>query len=353
MLMLSMPSTAATQVHSSLLSISVGAVLLPAAYHFSISGGSDAASLEQRDDILQMSHGVCSFFSIISCPPRLIMFEQVAIILLVIYVAYLFFQLYTHRKYFQDKEEKSSRHALPGPDLKPLKTLYMASRSTLNIAAYAGKDKEKSPAQRSPTSPGSSSSRESSPEGHKSRMRNKSEPNSPYAFGHSRSYLNSPNASASDISLPMTGSTSRFLGDHGREDSQSPTSSGSETIRYVYSKGRATPAPEHGTTVKLVPQHAQMLSSSSAGTAAELPTHAIFDGDPSMGHGIRFDEDMAYEEKERRAMEEARERERDVGPDGVVPKQPKLAWPLTLGLLVVVTVVRAVFFCADMNDGPC
>lgn len=49
---------AATQVHSSLLSISVGAVLLPAAYHFSISGGSDAASFEQRLDILQMSHGV-------------------------------------------------------------------------------------------------------------------------------------------------------------------------------------------------------------------------------------------------------------------------------------------------------
>lgn len=49
---------AATQIHSSLLSISVGAVLLPAAYHFSISGDSEAASIDQRVDILQMSHGV-------------------------------------------------------------------------------------------------------------------------------------------------------------------------------------------------------------------------------------------------------------------------------------------------------
>ncbi|EIM90911.1 uncharacterized protein STEHIDRAFT_90828 [Stereum hirsutum FP-91666 SS1] len=259
----------ATQVHSSLLSISVGAVLLPAAYHFSISGGSNTASFEQRLDILQMSHGV-------------------AIILLVIYVAYLFFQLYTHRNYFKDKEEKSKHHDLQAPDLKPLKSLYMASRSTLNIAAYAGKDRSKTPAQRFPNSPGSSSSRDSSPEGPKSsrnRM-HKSETNSPYAFGHSRSYiLNSPEASASDISLPLTnGSTSQFI-DHGRrETSPSPTSAGSSSMRYVYSKGGATPAPEHGTTAA----------------------------------------------------------ERYVGPDGVVPKQPKLAWPLTLGLLITVTVLVAV-----------
>ena len=50
--------TATTQIHSSLLSISVGAVLLPAAYHFSLSGGEGLASNEQKRDILQMSHGV-------------------------------------------------------------------------------------------------------------------------------------------------------------------------------------------------------------------------------------------------------------------------------------------------------
>lgn len=261
-----------------------------------------------------------------------------------IYVAYLFFQLYTHRSYFKDKEEKSKHHDLQAPDLKPLKSLYMASRSTLNIAAYAGKDRSKTPAQRFINSPGSSSSRDSSPEGPKSsrnRMHNKSEPNSPYAFGHSRSYiLNSPEASASDISLPLTnGSTSQFI-DHGRrENSPSPTSAGSSSMRYVYSKGGATPAPEHGTTVKLVPHHGQMASSSSVGTTAEVP---VFESGP----GIRFDEDMAYEERERRrAMEEREAAERYVGPDGVVPKQPKLAWPLTLGLLITVTVVRAMNLC--------
>jgi Ca2+:H+ antiporter len=40
------------------LSISVGALLLPAAYHFAISGGKDSGSFEQKDDILKMSYGV-------------------------------------------------------------------------------------------------------------------------------------------------------------------------------------------------------------------------------------------------------------------------------------------------------
>ncbi|KAG8213129.1 hypothetical protein J3R82DRAFT_11532, partial [Butyriboletus roseoflavus] len=48
----------ATQIHSSLLSISVGALLLPAAYHFALSGAQDSSSAEQKKDILRMSHGV-------------------------------------------------------------------------------------------------------------------------------------------------------------------------------------------------------------------------------------------------------------------------------------------------------
>lgn len=69
-------STAATQVHSSLLSISVGAVLLPAAYHFSISGGTNIASFEQRLDILQMSHGVRFCLYIGSCLSCLTVFNR-------------------------------------------------------------------------------------------------------------------------------------------------------------------------------------------------------------------------------------------------------------------------------------
>lgn len=61
---------AATQIHSSLLSISVGAVLLPAAFHFALTYDSDdevsaSTSLElQKQSILRMSRGVriCSFF---------------------------------------------------------------------------------------------------------------------------------------------------------------------------------------------------------------------------------------------------------------------------------------------------
>lgn len=55
---------AATQIHSSLLSISVGAVIMPAAFHFALSyTDEDAVAAgttlqKQKIDILQMSHGV-------------------------------------------------------------------------------------------------------------------------------------------------------------------------------------------------------------------------------------------------------------------------------------------------------
>lgn len=55
--------SAAMQLNSSLLSISVGAVLLPAAYHFAIASATDATSVLQKENILRMSHGV-------SVPPK-------------------------------------------------------------------------------------------------------------------------------------------------------------------------------------------------------------------------------------------------------------------------------------------
>ncbi|KAJ7364069.1 hypothetical protein DFH08DRAFT_265638 [Mycena albidolilacea] len=72
----------ATQLHSSLLSLSVGAVLLPAAYHFALSGSSEIESHLQAHNILSMSHGV-------------------SVVLLFIYGSYLFFQLYSHTHLFQ------------------------------------------------------------------------------------------------------------------------------------------------------------------------------------------------------------------------------------------------------------
>jgi Ca2+:H+ antiporter len=55
---------AATQIHSSLLSLSVGAVLLPAAYHFALGDADQVPSDVQKQNILHMSHGVWSFISL-------------------------------------------------------------------------------------------------------------------------------------------------------------------------------------------------------------------------------------------------------------------------------------------------
>ncbi|KAJ6619781.1 Sodium/calcium exchanger protein-domain-containing protein [Mycena sp. CBHHK59/15] len=83
----------ATQLHSSLLSLSVGAVLLPAAYHFALSGNRDLASQLQMENILHMSHGV-------------------SIVLLFIYGSYLFFQLWSHTYLYNDSNKNKTRTSL-------------------------------------------------------------------------------------------------------------------------------------------------------------------------------------------------------------------------------------------------
>ncbi|KAH9850267.1 Sodium/calcium exchanger protein-domain-containing protein [Lenzites betulinus] len=87
----------ATQIHSSLLSISVGAVLLPAAFHFALSYNTEDSAeeagttlREQKSDILRMSHGV-------------------AIVLLFIYASYLVFQLWSHTHLYKDSTQPSSK----------------------------------------------------------------------------------------------------------------------------------------------------------------------------------------------------------------------------------------------------
>ncbi|KAL1405459.1 Vacuolar calcium ion transporter [Vanrija albida] len=86
----SMKSTAA-QLNSSLLLIAVLAVLVPSAFHFSVkvtpSGdGVALTSREEANDILSMSHGV-------------------AILLLLLYIGYLIFQMWTHAHLFDDDED--------------------------------------------------------------------------------------------------------------------------------------------------------------------------------------------------------------------------------------------------------
>ncbi|KAJ3850339.1 hypothetical protein EV368DRAFT_75208 [Lentinula lateritia] len=81
----------ANQVHSSLLSISVGVLLLPVAYHFALSGNkNDDVPENQRLSILNMSHAV-------------------SLILLTIYGFYLVFQLVSHTHLYQDSQKKSRK----------------------------------------------------------------------------------------------------------------------------------------------------------------------------------------------------------------------------------------------------
>ncbi|KAG7451115.1 calcium/proton exchanger [Guyanagaster necrorhizus] len=81
----------ATQLNSSLLAISVIAVLLPAAFHFSVAGDTDN---DEASDILNVSHGT-------------------SIVLLFIYISYLVFQLFSHASLYTDEGEdivKSTRY---------------------------------------------------------------------------------------------------------------------------------------------------------------------------------------------------------------------------------------------------
>jgi Ca2+:H+ antiporter len=80
----------ASQLNSSLLLFSVIAVLIPSAFHFSITTTTDGAGTsittdEEKADILALSHGV-------------------AIILLLIYMGYLLFQFFTHADLFADRK---------------------------------------------------------------------------------------------------------------------------------------------------------------------------------------------------------------------------------------------------------
>ncbi|CAD6591241.1 MAG: hypothetical protein TREMPRED_006041, partial [Tremellales sp. Tagirdzhanova-0007] len=82
--------TTASQLNSSLLLIAVIAVLIPSAFHFSITTSPDGSGLSLTDaqeahDLLAMSHGV-------------------AVILLVLYLGYLLFQMWTHANLYADED---------------------------------------------------------------------------------------------------------------------------------------------------------------------------------------------------------------------------------------------------------
>lgn len=86
-------STAA-QLNASLLLIAVIAVLIPSAFHFSVTTSENGADLtltnaEEGRDLLAMSHGV-------------------AVLLLVLYLGYLIFQMWSHADLYTDEETSLS-----------------------------------------------------------------------------------------------------------------------------------------------------------------------------------------------------------------------------------------------------
>ncbi|KAG2337806.1 calcium/proton exchanger [Suillus weaverae] len=76
----------AVQINSSLLTISVIAVLLPGAFHMALQGQPEYNEMLTDYNILKTSHGV-------------------SIILLFIYASYLFFQLFSHQALYDDDNE--------------------------------------------------------------------------------------------------------------------------------------------------------------------------------------------------------------------------------------------------------
>ncbi|KAJ7324006.1 Calcium/proton exchanger [Mycena albidolilacea] len=86
----------ATQLNSSLLTISVIAILLPNAFRFAVTPQSDS---DAGEDILKVSHGV-------------------ALILLFIYGSYLFFQLYSHATLYVDGNDEFKSTKYPPKEKK-------------------------------------------------------------------------------------------------------------------------------------------------------------------------------------------------------------------------------------------
>lgn len=189
----------ATQIHSSLLSISVGAVLMPAAYHYSLSWRTDTASTDQKSAILKMSHGV-------------------SVVLVIVYCAYLLFQLWSHTYLFEDPDRTNR---------------FVVKRSHLSQRLTQFRAQERS----------GESSVESSPDIRATPLA------APQCLGYRRSA-----PSASDISLPLASGTSSSLG-------------------YVYTRGTPTPAPVIGSTVKLVRDGRCTVTSLPSGEELHFAPH--------------------------------------------------------------------------------
>ncbi|VDC04788.1 unnamed protein product [Peniophora sp. CBMAI 1063] len=244
-----------SQIHSSLLSISVGAVLMPAAYHFSLSGGTNNASDFQKTNILKMS-------------------RSVAIILLVVYMLYLAFQFYSHSYLFKDNST-SARHEVKNP----LQTM----RSFRSMRTGASTPEKKS----RPSSPTDTVTLRYSKSGTL---------NTPTGAP-----MLSPYSSASDISLPLTGSPS--------------TDSEDSTTRVYGRTTAAQPAPTQGATVRLVRLHGSPVPATPLPNDTRHPSPVRLDDAPEIA-----------------ALEAAGDAE-------ALSHHPRLSYPVTIVTLILAAVL--------------
>ncbi|KZO97331.1 Calcium/proton exchanger [Calocera viscosa TUFC12733] len=126
-----------SQMHSTLLVLSVIAVLLPGAFHFAVlwrnqadnNTSDDVSNLVQSSAILKMSRGV-------------------AVILLVIYGCYLFFTLYSHEQFLQMEDgEKSTPYPMGMKRIHWPRPLHWGRRPALPVT-----DSQRDPEQAEVTS---------------------------------------------------------------------------------------------------------------------------------------------------------------------------------------------------------
>ncbi|KAK0469840.1 calcium/proton exchanger [Desarmillaria tabescens] len=115
----------ATQLNSSLLAISVIAVLLPAAFHFSVVGDTEN---DEASDILNVSHG---YLDLILCK-RLKSAP--------VYISYLVFQLFSHASLYADEGEdsiKSTRYGAKKHKAEPPIEMQTQNIGTVSSATSA------------------------------------------------------------------------------------------------------------------------------------------------------------------------------------------------------------------------
>ncbi|KAL4248011.1 Ca(2+):cation antiporter (CaCA) family protein [Abortiporus biennis] len=317
----------ATQIHSSLLSISVGAVLLPAAFHFALTY-SDEDALEagttleiQKRDLLRMSRGV-------------------SIILIFIYASYLLFQFWSHTHLFKDNTVASNK--LP---------------NAVSVRSITSKIRSKSGLSQAPTRlrpRNVSKTRVASP--------TKGDANSIYAYAN-RSTTALSTYSRSNSPLPKDVTSSPRTLDAYLISSASPSD---QTLRTI------TPPP--GATVRLVQmpvpsmQRQRSLDSYSSRrwSANEEQLYEHRQGRDSdvdqvistymsdMGTVVEPPppwEEKKYHDQARdigedfdRGQEEQEDEREDAVKEETMhkPKEPKMSWTLTLMLLTIITVLVAI-----------